>query len=350
MTTGQYTYQEIESQPEVWALTIKKMLNETEALKNKLEAIKNSPFVVLGCGSTHYLAMHTASVLRRRGINAIHAPSSELVYFPLKQYQKGFNLIPISRSGTTTETIWAINRYKKEFENGKIINITCEENTPMTQATDINLIASDAVERSVAQTRSFSSMVLLSQVLAGLLSDNNEIIANQQKLPGILKNLIGKYKPFIEKLGGDLSIERMFYLGDGPLFGIASEAMLKAKEMSCSWVETYHALEFRHGPMSLVTDKTLVVGLISDIACEAEIMVLREMKKLGARTLAIMESATGIDQSGIDDVIELNSGVNEIDRTALYLPLLQWLAFYRSLAKGLDPDNPVNLTKVVFLE
>lgn len=349
MSAGQFTYHEIESQPEVWDLTIKKILKEKEELKKKVLPLKNDPFVVIGCGSTHYLAMHTASLLRLHGIPAIHAPSSDLVYFPLNQYPKGFNLIPISRSGTTTETIWAIDRYKKECEDGAIINITCEEDTPMTRTTEINLIASDAVERSIAQTRSFSSMVLLSQALTGLLCDKESVIENQRKLPAILDQLIEKYKPLIETLGKDLSIERMFYLGDGPLYGIASEAMLKAKEMSCSWVETYHTLEFRHGPMSLVTDKTLVVGLITDSVCEPELKVLREMKKLGARTLAIMESAKGINRTGIDEVIELNSDINETDRTALYLPLMQWLAFYRSLEKGLDPDNPVNLSKVVYL-
>ena len=350
MTTGQYTYQEIDSQPEVWDSTLAKMVTESEGLRKQLGGINQAPIVVIGCGSTHYLAMHTASILRLNGIFAIHAPSSDLVYFPLDQYPRGFNLLAISRSGTTTETIWAINRYKKEYPNGKVISISCAENTPMAQASHINLIAPSAAERSIAQTRSFSSMVLVSQVLAGLLSGNSEIMKNQQKLPAILRKINEKYKTLVEKLGRDLSIERMFYLGDGPLYGIASEAMLKAKEMSCSWVETYHSLEFRHGPMSLANEKTLIVGLISDSARDAELLVLREMKKLGVRTLAIIESAKGIDLTGIDDVVELNSGIKELDRTALFLPLLQWVAYYRSLEKGLDPDNPVNLSQVVYLK
>ena len=86
--------------------------------------------------------------------------------------------------------------------------------------------------------------------------------------------------------------------------------------------------------MSLVTDKALVVGLITDSVCEPELMVLREMKRLGARTLAIMESAKGIDLTGIDEVIELNSGINETDRTTLYLPLMRWLAFLSFVRKG----------------
>jgi glutamine---fructose-6-phosphate transaminase (isomerizing) len=350
MTVGQFTYQEIESQPEIWDLTLNKICDHIGELKSEISKNPKTPYVVLGCGSTHYLAMHTASILRLNGIYAIHAPSSDLVYYPLNQYPEGFQLLPISRSGTTSETIWAINRYKQTYSKGKITSITCVEDTPMALASDVKLVAADAMEKSVAQTRSFTSMMLLSQILAGLLSGNEQIIMNQKRLPEVLRKLSALYKPLIEKMGRDLSIERIFFLGDGPLYGIACEAMLKAKEMSCSWVEAYHTLEFRHGPMALVTDKTLVIGLISDSAGEAECRVLRDMKKLGARTLALVEDRSKIEQIGIDDLIELNSGLNEVERTTVYLPLLQWLAFYRSLEKGLDPDNPVNLSQVVYLE
>jgi glucosamine--fructose-6-phosphate aminotransferase (isomerizing) len=119
--------------------------------------------------------------------------------------------------------------------------------------------------------------------------------------------------------------------------------------MARSWAEAYHTLELRHGPMAVVNADTLVVGMISDSAKEAEIKVLQHMKRLGARTLALAETAGAYDWSGVDRVIELRSGLDEWERGALYLPLIQWIAFHRSLAKGLDPDSPVNLTAVVNL-
>jgi glucosamine--fructose-6-phosphate aminotransferase (isomerizing) len=90
--------------------------------------------------------------------------------------------------------------------------------------------------------------------------------------------------------------------------------------------------------------------LISDSAAKDEIRVLREMKEKGARTLAFCEQRGEHDWSGVDDVIEVCSGMNEWERAVMDLPLIQWFAFYRSLAKGLDPDNPVNLTQVVRLD
>ena len=53
MTTGQYTYQEIDSQPEVWDSTLAKMVTESEGLRKQLGGINQAPIVVIGCGSTH---------------------------------------------------------------------------------------------------------------------------------------------------------------------------------------------------------------------------------------------------------------------------------------------------------
>ncbi len=66
--------------------------------------------------------------------------------------------------------------------------------------------------------------------------------------------------PLAERVGADESTKRITYLGSGPLFGLASEATVKMKEMSLSVAEPYHFMEFRHGPMSLVDGEHLVVA------------------------------------------------------------------------------------------
>ena len=125
--------------------------------------------------------------------------------------------------------------------------------------------------------------------------------------------------------------------------------MLKTKEMTRSWAEAFHPLEFRHGPMSVVDDNTLMVCLVSDSEQVAEARVVRDMQKLGARILVLTDDASRMDWSGIEYVVELRSGLNEWERGALYLPFIHWMDYYRTLAKGLDPDQPTNLTAVVEL-
>lgn len=349
MTPGTWTRAEIASQPEVWRATLNDMAAQQAQLSGALAGMAARPLIVTGCGSTYYLSLHAAAVLRAAGVDARAVPASELVYFPHEHLPPAFNMLAISRSGTTTETIWAAERFRTTRPDGRLIVITCHGDTPLASGADVRLVAPHAQEQSVAQTRSFSSMAVLVQALAGLLAGDEARLGRMRRLPDALADLLDREGAWAQQLGADLGIERLFFLGNGPLYGLACEAMLKTKEMSCSWSEAYHALEFRHGPMSVAGAGALVVGLISDSAREAEINVLRDMQRLGARTVALVEARGDIDGSGMDHVVELHSGLDEWERGVLYLPLLQQIAFQRALAKGLDPDNPTNLTAVVYL-
>jgi glucosamine--fructose-6-phosphate aminotransferase (isomerizing) len=99
-------------------------------------------------------------------------------------------------------------------------------------------------------------------------------------------------------------------------------------------------MEFRHGPMSMVTPSTLLVGLLSEQNHDRERAVLNEMRQRGARLLVMAE---------MEADVEFASGVDEALRNVLYLPIGQLLAFERSLHKSLDPDRPHNLDAVVKL-
>ncbi|MGL4648042.1 MAG: SIS domain-containing protein, partial [Caldilineaceae bacterium] len=247
-------------------------------------------------------------------------------------------------------TLWAMEAYRRHAgADGRIVAITCVPTTPMVEGADVLLLADAAQEQSVAQTRSYTSMALLCQVLAALLEENPARVQAAARLPVLLEALVQGSGAMAEAIGADLSLDRFFYLGSGAFYGIACEAMLKTKEMTTSWSEAYHTLEFRHGPMSVVAPSALVVGLISETAADAEIAVLRQMKGLGGRTLALCESRGGRDWSGVDTVIELQSGLDDWQRPLLCLPCVQWLAFQRALAKGLDPDIPQNLSQVIVL-
>ena len=112
------------------------------------------------------------------------------------------------------------------------------------------------------------------------------------------------------------------------------------KEMTLTHSEPFHFLEFRHGPMSMVNEQAVVVGLSSEANRIYEAKVLSEMRSLGGAVVSVGETEADV---------EFNSGIPESVRGILYLPVLQLMAFYRSVAKGLNPDRPKNLTAVVQL-
>ena len=134
-----------------------------------------------------------------------------------------------------------------------------------------------------------------------------------------------------QNLGENLAIDRFYFLGSGAQYGLACEANLKMKEMTLTHSEPFHFLEFRHGPMSMANENAVVVVLLSEKNFLPEQAVLKEMQAKGAHILAIAETE--------GDVV-LASAVPEEVRGVLYLPVLRLMAFYRSLAKGLNPDRP----------
>jgi glucosamine--fructose-6-phosphate aminotransferase (isomerizing) len=350
MSKGTFTHSEISSQPDIWKSVLHDHAKMDLAAHIGKKEASGRYFLVIGCGSTHYLSMSTAKLLRKLGFRAFAEPAAEVVYFSQALPPGEANLLAISRSGTTTETLWAVEKYRKLKMGNRVIAITTQPDSTLAKEADFVLAAPQAQEKSTAQTRSFTSMFLLSQILGGALAGDRNVAARLQALPDGLKRLIEGALDLPRQIGEDLSTKRFFFLGGGPLYGLACEAMLKMKEMSCSWTEAYHPLEFRHGPMSVVDQGTLVVCLASDSQLAAEVRVLKDMKRLGAKTLVITEDSTAADWSGMDYVFSLKTGLDEWDRGAIYLPLIQWIAYYRSLSKGLDPDQPNNLLPVVELD
>ena len=349
MTNGNFTRSEIESQPRIWRSILEEYAHFELVLPPDLKDVNDRYFIVTGCGSTYYLSISVAAILRKAGFQAIALPAAELVYFSQALPPGAPILLTISRSGTTTETLRAVENFRKQKKGRPVLTVTTQPDATLAKEADFVMAASQAREDSVAQTRSFTSMFLLSQILSGALANDQKVAARLQVLPEALETLLYENKNLPRQLGEDLSLERFFFLGGGPLYGLACEAMLKTKEMTCSWVEAYHPLEIRHGPMSVVNDGTLVTCLVSDSQQRAEVKVLQDMKRLGAKTLVITEDSTSVDWSGMDYVVNLKTGLDEWDRGAIYLPLIQWIAYYRAQATGLDPDQPKNLSAVIEL-
>jgi glutamine---fructose-6-phosphate transaminase (isomerizing) len=120
------------------------------------------------------------------------------------------------------------------------------------------------------------------------------------------------------------------FLAQGPLAGIASEGQLKVAEMSCSYAQMFHTLEFRHGPKAIVGPETLVTFLLSESA-EAEQEVLEEVKQLGATTLVITNRADAVARNCADLLVELKLDVPEYYRLIAYVLPLQLLGLYTGL-------------------
>lgn len=344
MDRGKHTLHEIQSQPHVWQHALNAYSESEDHFLQLIQAESPTQVIVTGCGSTHYLSMIGARLLRKSGINAQAYPASELWLYPETVYlpDTTYLMIAVSRSGTTTETLRAVRVFQQD-NHGKVITVTCDRTSPLAGLADVVFAINAAQEESVAQTRSFSSMCVVLQQMAAALGEHDLSASND--LPEVCQTLLNTHEDLAKSLGENASIKKFFFLGSGALYGLACEAMLKMKEMSLSYSEAFHMLEFRHGPMSMVAQDSLVVGLISPDSPEHDIKVLEEMQTMGATVVAMGQTATEFEHK-----IQLPADLPAWTTPILYLPILQLMGYYRSLFNGQNPDKPHNLTAVISLD
>jgi glucosamine--fructose-6-phosphate aminotransferase (isomerizing) len=121
-------------------------------------------------------------------------------------------------------------------------------------------------------------------------------------------------------------------------------------EMSVSYAQFFHSLEFRHGPKSIVSPETLLTCLISEPGYNAECDLLEELKSLGGTTLVVVNRANDRVRASADLLIELNLELPELVRLAPSLVPGQLLGLFAGLKKGMNPDSPRNLSRAVILD
>lgn len=333
----------------MWSEAVKAFQKNADKLKALYANEAYDCVLLTGCGSTYYLALAGAALVQQcAGVTAQAYPASEIALLPQRVFvpNKKYLLIAISRSGETTETIAAVRSFREHAQT-PVVAVTCASESALATSADLTFAIDAAQETSVAQTRSFNSMLIVVQAIAASLAGTAEV-DTLNPLESVLSAIFENHHTLVRQLGEDQQIERFYFLGSGSLYGIASEAMLKMKEMSLSYSEAFHFLEFRHGPMSMVNDRTLIVGLLSDEALQQELSVLRDMHGRGAAILAISEDDLASDAADFHSV-SLRTGLPGWARPVLYLPLLQLMAYYRALSRNQNPDQPANLEFVISL-
>ena len=339
MENGHFTRQEILSQPDAWAAALKILDENRRSVLDLEPAHRFNNILFTGCGSTYYLSLAAASLTQElTGLPARAFPASELWLYPKSSYTAAQTLlVAVSRSGETTETLRTCESFLAG-KRGTLLTLSCYGDMPLAKMGALNLVFPSGQEQSVAQTRAFSTLYLGTVVLAALWAGRAGVFDSLAGLPEAGRRVLKDNASLSAELGHDATIDRFYWLGSGPRYGLASELSLKMKEMSLSHSEPFHFLEFRHGPKSMITPSALVVGLRSTVNGEKEAAVLEEVKGLGGRVVDMAETGS---------TVRLGARLDETFQNILYLPVGQMIAFERALSKGLNPDRPTSVDTVV---
>jgi glucosamine--fructose-6-phosphate aminotransferase (isomerizing) len=346
------TYKEILSQAGVWQSVLQELKQGTSGEKILRSNNRKTSWLFVGCGTSFYLADAAAAswtLLTSDPARAV--PGSEILLHPALTRSDADNLhaVVISRSGRTSEAVRAAHVLRKEMHM-PTVGVTCVEKSELEAECDSTVVLKAADEKSTVMTRSFTSMLISLQWMAARRAGNSKFCSSLEGMAAQFAVQIPSLAEQMEAFVDRSSFEDYVFLGQGPFHGLAREAALKVMEMSCSYSQSFHTLEFRHGPKAIITPRTALTFFLSQSGQSSEIEVLEEMKELGGVTVAICNRANENIRRASDLVLELNLSGDELTQLASHIVPGQLMGFFTGVGKGLNPDQPKNLTRVVVLD
>jgi fructoselysine-6-P-deglycase FrlB-like protein len=294
MVAGDRTEREIASQPACWRRAGVLAADVAGSLPTRGERV-----AVVGCGTSWFIAQSYAAARERAGLGETDAFTA--TEMPLeRRYDR---VLMLSRSGTTTEILELLERLRGTVPT---VAITAVADAPIAQVADEVIDLGFADEESVVQTRFATSELALLRAHLGIDPGPAADAAERVLAEPLPANL--------------LAARQITFLGTGWTYGLANEAALKLREAAGMWTESYPAMEFRHGPVAVTGEGSVVWvfgtppdGLAEEIA-----------------------AAGGTAWFGCEEPLA------ELVRVHL-------LALAMGRARGLDPDQPRNLTRSVIL-
>jgi glutamine---fructose-6-phosphate transaminase (isomerizing) len=348
---GRETFEEILSQPATWTETARRLEQNAELHQISQILSPKEPCLFVACGSSYYLSRTIAAqwtTLLRASSTAV--PASELLFAPHEVLERtgARQVVLVSRSGKTTEVLRAAEWLKRNAAV-RTLGVTCSKSSVLRELCTHTVKLPWADERSMVMTRSFTSILLLFEKLGAKFSRDAGLLSALEGLPEKTATWLAGNADKIRAFGAKRRFADFVFLGQGAHYWLAQEAALKLTEMSSSYAQAYHTLEFRHGPKSIASRDTLITFLLSDAAAEEESSLVGELKKLGAVTLVVANRATPALRRDSDLLIELDLDEPEYARLAMVAIPAQLLGLAVGLGKGLDPDVPKNLTRAVVL-
>lgn len=349
MKNSELTYKEIYGQP-VSFQAVNDTLDTIFKTLEEVFAEKYDEVIFTGCGTSLYLAQASAHAFSTcTGISAKGMCCSELYYFPETYVGNGKKVlvVPMTRKSYTTEVRMAIDKVRS-YPGVKSLAITCDPDS--SKYNDYMLLSPETPEDSVIMTRSFTSMIYLAVVMSYYVGGKKEKIEQLKDYAANAESFLKATDEMAKKIVAEHPECNLFItLGQGINYGIANECMNKMKEMSLSNSEAYYTLEYRHGPMSLVDDKTLIILLGNDDTVDGDAKLLTQMKEYGAKVLAIGNNASK-DFTDVDYTLDMPYGYDSLQNAPIIGFIGQLIGYYVAELKNLNADSPRHLTQAIVIK
>ena len=341
-----FMLKEIHEQPQV-ARELLHLLDSSDEVERIIELIRNArQFHLIGCGTSHHACLlGSVYFAQLAGQSAIPTLAPQFIpqYGPAVDH-RDLGLF-VSQSGETKDVLNAMmvaeQRGMTSLGMANVIGSTLTKNTSLC------LPLCCGYEISVPATKTFTNQVITFLYLATKLGGGNtDELAG---IPDLMEKTIEMSAAQIEEIAPSINEwNDMYTLGYGYTYPIALEGALKLKEITYAHCEGMLSTEFKHGPLSAVSDGFPIIFIAGSENVPLIISGINEVTCRGARAIAIGEEDTRLRSNATDMIIIPKS-------TPSILPLLsviplQLLSYHMSILRGYDPDFPRNLSKTLTVD
>ena len=341
-----FMLKEIHEQPQV-AREVLHMLagsSDVQAVVDKMKNARNLYFI--GCGTSYHACLAGAVYFARlagRAVIPVIAPQFIPQYLPTVGPQD-VGLF-VSQSGETKDVLNAL--YAAEKKGMQCYGLANVIGSTLTKASICSLPLCCGYEISVPATKTFTNQIITFLYLAYRLAgrDTRELDA----IPGLMEQTIALTTPQVQTITPDVNAwEDCYSLGYGTTYPMALEGALKLKEITYSHCEGMLSTEFKHGPLSAITEGFPVLFSVSPEDVPVIVSGINEVTCRGGRAIAIGQENASL-RANASELIVLPDASPEISSLLSVLPL-QLLSYYMSVARGYDPDFPRNLSKTLTVD
>ena len=354
-----FTIHEIYQQPATWRKTCAQLAACKDQLQKFLDQVvkaEDFDIVLTGAGTSEFVGNSLYHALNKKYDFKVKSyASTDIVPNPEDTLSrtKPTLLVNFGRSGNSPESVGSVEAAEVVCENVYHLFVTCNNEGALSKLADkhdncfaLNLTP-ETHDKSFAMTSSYSNMYLATY-LALNLDRLEEITAAVEKICAAGENFLNNQYAEVAKIVADFDFNRIVYLGNIALKGVAQESALKMLELTAGKVATMYdsQLGFRHGPKSIINDDTLTVVYLSDddYRRRYELDLVKEMsgQRKGNKIVVVYNKECSEVKELVDYTVKFHVG-EDMENIMLGLDFImfaQTLAVMKSLSMGITPDNP----------
>lgn len=312
---------------------------------------------IVACGSAYHAGVVSQYVIESLARIPVRVELASEFRYREPILSEQMLVIIISQSGETADSLAALREAKER--GAKTLAVVNVVGSSIAREADMVFYTKAGPEISVATTKAYSAQLAAGYLLAvqfafvrGKIGKErySQLIDEMKALPEKIAALL-EDKEKIQKFAAQIANRRdVFFIGRGVDYAVGMEGSLKLKEISYIHSEAYAAGELKHGTISLIEDGTLVVGIFTQgRLAEKTWSNMVEVYSRGACLMALTSAGNYFVEDKAAFTIYIPKA-EELFLPSLAVIPLQLLAYYVSVARGLDVDKPRNLAKSVTVE